>query len=221
MEERHNGIVEVVGSIPIGSTILSPFMRKKTKGKRWVSLFAALSLAASCSEKTLEEEAREMLEENASGLPSDGLDASGVTRSQDGLQFTKSEKGTDKQESIGLTKDGAVSYKGEMKNGKPEGSWTTFFPDGKKRWQGVKKDGLNHGPFTMWYPGGEVKMKGTYLNGKKDGLSTMWYEDGTKWREQSHRDGRPTGTWKTWNPEGVLIEELVQSPAPDDELPQN
>ena len=85
----------------------------------------------------------------------------------------------------------------------------------------MKKHGLNHGPFTMWYPGGEVKMKGTYLNGKKDGLSTMWYEDGTKWREQSHRDGRPTGTWKTWNPEGVLIEELVQSPAPDDELPQN
>ena len=126
MEERHNGIVEVVGSIPIGSTILSPFMRK-TKGKRWVSLFAALSLAASCSEKTLEEEAREMLEENASGLPSDGLDASGVTRSQDGLQFTKSEKGTDKQESIGLTKDGTVSYKGDEER-KTRGSWTTFFP---------------------------------------------------------------------------------------------
>ena len=158
----------------------------------------------SCERNDLREEAIEYFDENTSLPSSQDQNISGLTRSADGLQFTKVDRQKNQAETIGLTKEGKVSFEGELKDGKPHGAWTTFFPDGRPRWKGVKKEGVSHGPFTMWYPSGKRKIEGNYQEGKKHGISTMWHLNGAKWKEQSHQDGAPSGVWQTWDNNGVL-----------------
>ena len=128
-----------------------------------------------------------------------------VTQSQDVLQFTKEKSTTGIRESVGISKEGQLTYKGDFKDGKPEGLWTTFFPSGRPRWQGVKKDGLNHGSFDMWYEDGSKRMSGTYERGKKHGKSTAWHPNGVKWLEQWHHRS-PLRLWNR-NDQGKLIDE--------------
>ena len=171
--------------------------------------FLFLLMLASCGESDLENQAREILDEqkeiNAS-TPAQATDAK-VVQSPDGLQFKKDKSDASRQESVGISKEGQLTYKGDFKDGKPEGLWTTFFPNGRPRWQGVKKDGLNHGSFTMWYEDGSKRMKGNYERGKKHGKSTAWHPNAVKWLEQWHHHGAPVGLWKNWNNQGELIDE--------------
>jgi antitoxin component YwqK of YwqJK toxin-antitoxin module len=179
---------------------------------RLLGLFTVLSkcaLLSSCSPQSLEEEALEIIESNDSSL--NEYD-SGLERSPDGLQFTRTSAGTDKKESVGFTENGTLAYKGRLKNEKADGEWSTFYPDGRLRWQGMKENGISNGPFTMWYPDGKVKMRGQYKDGVKDGKSTIFHMNGAKWREQWHEKGKPVGIWKNWNEVGKLVEELNQSP---------
>jgi antitoxin component YwqK of YwqJK toxin-antitoxin module len=170
----------------------------------------------SCSDESLEERARKIIDSNESDQSQPTGANEDLIRSPDGRQFTEVAKDKANDQSVGFTQEGSLAFKGELKNGKPEGAWTTFFPDGSIRWKGVKKEGLNHGPFTMWYENGKVKMDGNFKNGKKDGKSTHWYQSGKKWREQWHKNGEPSGIWKTWNEDGELVEKLNQSPPETD-----
>ena len=65
LEERHNGIVEVVGSIPIGSTN-SQIKDHELGTFEGISVsfftFFSLVMLISCGEPTLEDEARSLLE---------------------------------------------------------------------------------------------------------------------------------------------------------------
>ena len=170
--------------------------------------FLVALFLASCSEKSLKDEAVNIFDANLSDKNEEIEIGKNVIRSLDGLQFTKAEDDGNHSETVGLTSEGKVSFEGEMKNGKPNGEWTTFFPDGRPRWKGNKNEGVSHGPFTMWYQDGRKKMEGNYENGKKHGLSTMWHLNGSKWREQRHIQGEPSGSWRTWNEKGELIEEI-------------
>ena len=170
--------------------------------------FLIALLITSCSETSLKDEAVNIFDANLSGENEEIEIGNNVIRSPDGLQFTKAEEDGNQSETVGLTSEGKVSFEGEMKNGKPHGEWTTFFPDGRPRWKGNKNEGVSHGPFTMWYQDGRKKMEGNYENGKKHGLSTMWHLNGSKWREQRHIQGEPSGYWRTWNQKGELIEEI-------------
>ena len=211
LEERHNGIVEVVGSIPIGSTNQKT-MHRGSKNVPLLGLLAVLAkflFFSSCSPQSLEEEALEIIEANDSSLE---VGISGLERSADGLQFTKASDKTGHKESVGFTEDGKLVYKGRLKNDQADGEWTTFYPDGRLRWRGMKENGINNGPFTMWYPDGKVKMRGQYKEGGKDGKSTIFHMNGAKWREQWHEKGKPVGIWKTWSEAGELIEEVSHEP---------
>ena len=162
----------------------------------------------SCGEPNLKEQALQIYDSNETPSSESEIKSKNLLRSADGLQFTKVNNQKNTAQTVGLTKTGNVSFEGKLKDGKPEGEWTTFFPDRRPRWKGQKKDGLNHGPFTMWYPEGLKKMEGIYENGKKHGLSTMWHLNGAKWREQHHYFGSPVGNWKTWNNQGEMIENI-------------
>jgi hypothetical protein len=176
-------------------------------------ILAKCGLFSSCSPQSLEEEALEIIEANDSSL---GGHDSGLERSPDGRQFTKTTGGAGQKESVGFTGDGTLAYKGRLKNEKADGEWTTFYPDGRLRWQGMKENGINNGPFTMWYPDGKIKMRGQYKEGGKDGKSTIFHMNGAKWREQWHEKGKAVGIWKTWNEAGKLIEEVSHEPEQPD-----
>ena len=184
-------------------------MKSKIKQKiNFAFFFLYIFFLLSCGENNLREDAIEFFDRNVSLPRSQDQNISGITRSSDGLQFTKLDSQKNQAETIGLTQEGKVSFEGEMKDGKPHGDWTTFFEDGRPRWKGVKKEGVSHGPFIMWYPNGKRKIEGNYLEGKKHGLSTMWHLNGAKWKEQTHQDGKPSGTWRIWNDNGELQESI-------------
>ena len=184
-------------------------VKSKIKQKiNFAFFFLYIFFLLSCGENNLREDAIEFFDKNVSLPRSQDQNISGITRSSDGLQFTKLDSQKNQAETIGLTQKGKVSFEGEMKDGKPHGDWTTFFEDGRPRWKGVKKEGVSHGPFIMWYPNGKRKIEGNYLEGKKHGLSTMWHLNGAKWKEQTHQDGKPSGTWRIWNDNGELQESI-------------
>lgn len=176
--------------------------------QEWHSYFPLIlymGLLSSCSETNIQTKAEEILTEEETNPDHK------IQQSADGLQFKKTKQNSNLESSVGFTKEGHVSYKGDFKNGKAEGLWTTFFPDGKPRWEGIKKNGMNNGPFTMWYENGRKKLEGFYLNGKKHGKSTAWYQNGAKWQHKFHQDGSPTGTWKKWDENGKLISEITHN----------
>ena len=86
-------------------------------------------LLASCGESDLENQAREIIEQQKDSNSTTTIQANEevVTQSPDGLQFTKEKSGTGIRESVGISKEGQLTYKGDFKDGKPEGLWTTFF----------------------------------------------------------------------------------------------
>jgi antitoxin component YwqK of YwqJK toxin-antitoxin module len=184
-------------------------VQSKIKQKiNFAFFFLYIFFLFACGGNDLREDAIEFFDKNVSLPRSQDQNISGITRSSDGLQFTKLDSQKKQAETIGLTTEGKVSFEGKMKDGKPHGDWTTFFADGRPRWKGVKKEGVSHGPFTMWYPNGKRKIEGNYLEGKKHGLSTMWHLNGAKWKEQTHQDGKPSGTWRIWNDNGELQESI-------------
>ena len=186
----------------------------KTKIKyKFTTTFQLISYCflASCGENELKNEAIELFENNNSHTSGHDLNSSTIIRSTDGLQFTKVNSQKKQTDTVGLTKDGKVSFEGKLKDGKPHGEWITFFDDGRPRWKGTKKEGLSHGPFTMWYPNGKKKIEGIYEDGKKHGLTTIWHLNGAKWKEQSHNFGEPSGVWRVWNENGELTESIDQN----------
>jgi antitoxin component YwqK of YwqJK toxin-antitoxin module len=175
------------------------------KSEEWKKILLPISLIiflVACSESSIEQEAEEILKEKA------GDQEIEIQQSVDGLQFKQATSNTQTETSVGFSQEGHLTYEGDFKDGKPEGLWTTFFPDGKPRWQGIKKNGFNHGPFKMWYENGRKKLEGTYHEGKKHQSSTAWYPDGTRWQHKFYKHGTPTGTWKTWDEMGNLVSEI-------------
>ena len=204
MEERHNGIVEVVGSIPIGSTIIDSrvISLEQTKWKVYGPVFFLVATLCSCSDSSIQEKAEEILadEKESSNSP--------IQKSVDGLHFTQAKKSSGMETSVGFSREGHLSHKGKFQNGSAEGLWTTYFEDGRPRWQGYKKDGENHGPFIMWYENGRKRLEGSYDKGKKHGKSIAWHPNGVKWQIKDYSFGNPTGIWKKWDEQGNLISEV-------------
>ena len=113
--------------------------------------FLIALLVTSCSETSIKDEAVNIFDANLSGENEEIEIGNNVIRSLDGLQFTKAEEDGNQSETVGLTSEGKVSFEGEMKNGKPHGEWTTFFPDGRPSGKWNQNEGVSHGPFTMVY----------------------------------------------------------------------
>ena len=200
LEERHNGIVEVVGSIPIGSTILSMICNGH-------SFFTSLCLVllVSCGEPTLEDQVlralRDRIDTNNSELI---LIDKQIEISQDGLEFKKINPDSGFTDAVGLNHLGQITYKGSFMKDQPHGFWTTFYDNGRPRWSGSKKVGQSHGKYYMWYENGRKKTVGSFSEGRKNGSETSWFANGVKWQERFYENGLPTGLWKTWNEQGFL-----------------
>ena len=88
--------------------------------------------------------------------------------------------------------DGKVQpkYKGEIKNGKPNGQGTITYPDGDK-YVGKWRDGLKNGQGTYTWSDGD-KYVGEWKDGEQNGQGTYIYHDGRKY-EGEWKDG------KIWN----------------------
>ena len=189
-------------SAPPSSFKLLQYMLLRKSILPEITLTFFFFIGLGCSQETMQEEATKILsaEDNVSG--------SYIEKSIDGLQFSKKSEGTDTDSTVGFSKEGELTYKGNLKRGQPHGLWTTYFSDGKPLWEGYKREGVNHGTFTMWYENGRKRIEGSYENGLKHGRSIAWHQNGVKWQQKSYHLGNPVGKWKTWDKKGILTSEV-------------
>jgi hypothetical protein len=90
------------------------------KGTTFFWTFSLIGIHWGCSDLKLEQEATEILSEDQ-----DGEDVA-IIESADGLQFTQNKPDSGIEATVGFSKQGHVSYKGDFKNDQPHGLWTTF-----------------------------------------------------------------------------------------------
>ena len=80
--------------------------------------------------------------------------------------------------------NGQISIRGEMRDGKREGVWKSYYESG-----------------LPW-------SEGEYKNGVREGISITWYENGQKRYEGRYANGKQAGKWKYWNENGQLEKEI-------------
>ena len=95
-------------------------------------------------------------------------------------------------------KDGQHNWK----DGKQDGLCTYWYENGQKRSEANFKDGELDGLATGWYENGIKKEESNWKNDKEDGLATGWYENGRKKKEGNHKDGKLYGLKTTWHKNG-------------------
>ena len=92
--------------------------------------------------------------------------------------------------------NGQVKSKGETKDGKKDGKWTTWYENGQMLSEEHYKDGKLDGKVTTWYESGQIGLDAQmlseehYKDGKEDGKWTTWYENGQMLSERHYKDGK-------------------------------
>jgi len=75
-------------------------------------------------------------------------------------------------------KSGVIEMLGEIKNGKREGVWKSFY-ETKLPWSETTFEaGKKNGKTTTWYENGKKRYEGFYTNDKESGSWTFWDESG-------------------------------------------
>jgi antitoxin component YwqK of YwqJK toxin-antitoxin module len=74
--------------------------------------------------------------------------------------------------------DGRSRIKGNMRNGKRHGMWTSFFPDGRPQSFTGYVDGVEHGTKVVYHPSGATYYTGDYVKGQQVGIWRFFDEQG-------------------------------------------
>ena len=69
-------------------------------------------------------------------------------------------------------------YEGHYKDGKKEGTWTSWYENGQKKYEDTYKNGKNHGISLSWYENGQKSAYKMYKEGMRHGITTYWNEKG-------------------------------------------
>jgi antitoxin component YwqK of YwqJK toxin-antitoxin module len=78
-------------------------------------------------------------------------------------------------------RDGSITQKYQVKNGKKHGSEIRYFPDIQPQQPKLSiewKEGAIHGIVKTWYPNGVLESQKEMCQNLKQGLSMAWYSDG-------------------------------------------
>jgi len=100
--------------------------------------------------------------------------------------FEPTGKDTLIKEEINYHPNGEVYFKGEYKDQKKNGLWTSFYPDGGKWSETVFKEGKTHGKTISWHKNGEKHFEGFYTNGKPSGHWIFYDQEGNKTYEKDY-----------------------------------
>ena len=82
--------------------------------------------------------------------------------------------------------NGQVSVRGEMRNGKREGTWISYYDNGQPMSQGEYANGKREGKSITWYPNGKTRYEGSYSNDKQAGTWKYWEENGKLVKEVNY-----------------------------------
>lgn len=104
------------------------------------------------------------------------------------------------------TRDGALEWEREWRDGEPHGAWTRWWRDGvpRSRVEYAGKDVER--PMSFWHENGIKAMEGVAKDGVRCGEWTTWREDGSLESRGGYRDSFQHGEWIVYAADGVTEE---------------
>ncbi len=84
----------------------------------------------------------------------------------------------------------------------------TFYPGGEIKTAGKYKDGKRQGTWSSWYENGELRSEAIYEKGERNGQYKVWYENGQPKIEGAFTHEKPSGTWLLYDSLGVKVNEV-------------
>ena len=78
---------------------------------------------------------------------------------------------------------------GEIKNGKREGPWVSYFDNGQLWDKGDYKNGEREGPWVSYFENGQLDSKGTWKNGKEEGPWVSYFDNGQLEKKGDYKNG--------------------------------
>jgi antitoxin component YwqK of YwqJK toxin-antitoxin module len=85
-------------------------------------------------------------------------------------------------EYIAHYKNGVVEMTGQMKDGKRDGVWKSYYTDGSPWSETVFEAGIKNGKTITWFDNEQKRYEGFYKDGKESGKWTFWDERGKQER---------------------------------------
>ena len=101
------------------------------------------------------------------------------------------------------TRDGALEWDREWRDGEPHGRWTRWWREGVERSR-VEYAGKDvEWPMSFWHENGIKAMEGVAKDGVRCGEWTTWREDGSLESRGRYRDSFQDGEWIVYAGDGV------------------
>ncbi|HEX4608538.1 MAG TPA: sigma factor-like helix-turn-helix DNA-binding protein, partial [Urbifossiella sp.] len=98
--------------------------------------------------------------------------------------------------------NGQKGYEIQFKDGKYDGTFTTYHDTGAKHVEQHYTALTAHGADTGWFPDGRLNYTARYRDGKQDGTWTHWYANGVRQSETRYNNGRYHGRNTRWHENG-------------------
>lgn len=135
-----------------------------------------------------------------------GLKAKGVLYNEHGKRIAEGIYIDQKKDSVWnyFKYDTLLIAKETYKNGKPHGTWFTWYENGKPAEEVSFIEGVQTGPYKQYFENGNLKIETTYLNGAIDGSYVQYHSDGKKLVEGVYKKDLKSGEWKSYNTEGKI-----------------
>jgi antitoxin component YwqK of YwqJK toxin-antitoxin module len=99
--------------------------------------------------------------------------------------------------------DGTVSSEGFLKDGKPNGYWTTYYPNGQIKSEGNRENLQLDSVWTFYNSEGDITSKITYVDGQKTG-EVLTYRDGVLYERAYLENGTRVGEAELYYPTGEI-----------------
>ncbi len=80
-----------------------------------------------------------------------------------------------------------------------------FHDNGALNLEGNIKDGKREGEFKSYYPSGRLYSVGAFVDGKREGRGLVYHENGQLNIDGDYHEGKPSGLWKFYDTEGNLL----------------
>ena len=93
------------------------------------------------------------------------------------------------------------------KTGRKNGAWITYNNEGHLIEKGQYKNDLEEGHWIRLFENGEISYKGMFKNGKKSGSWVAFYYNGQLKYQGNYKNGTKDGYWEYFSPSGYLYED--------------
>lgn len=79
------------------------------------------------------------------------------------------------------------------------------YPDGKPRIKGNMRDHKRHGMWTSYFPDGRPQSFKGFVNGELHGTTVVYHPNGTTYYSGEYRKGLQVGEWRFFDDKGTLV----------------